>query len=335
MRILHAPKNIAGQASIISRAQRRLGHQSDVLVYYQNYYNYESDINLNLEGKSFVIYGLVLLKTFIICCFKYDIFHFHFGYSFLPSGLDLWILKKLGKKVVMEYWGSDVIQTDIALRYTNWTKKDLAKIYPKANDEAKRRKLARISRWVNKTIVGDYSLLPYSPKSLVVRQAIDLENLPYIGSKNQKTVTIIHAPSNRAIKGTKYIIEAIERLKKEKYPIKFILVEKKPRKEALEIYKKADIVIDAVLQGAYGILAIECMALGKPVLCYINEIFKKYYKNLPIVNSNPTNLYDNLVRLIKNPSLRERLGIESRKYVEKNHDSLKIANQFIKLYEKL
>lgn len=127
----------------------------------------------------------------------------------------------------------------------------------------------------------------------------------------------------------------MKRFKKEGCPIDFILVENKPNNEALEIYKEADIIIDEVLAGPYGILAIECMALGKPVLCRRDEKLSKYYDDLPIINTSPDKIYDNLKTLIENPKMRKELGIKSRKYVEKNHDAKKIAKQLIALYKTL
>lgn len=332
---MHAPLDTAGQASTICRAQRALGYQSDILVFNEPKFKYEHDYCLNLKKYHLIWRDLIRFKAFIALILKFDIFHFHGGLSFLRYNLDIPFLRLCGKKVVMQYWGSDVIQTDLATRYSNWTKMDLARIYPKVNNKAKRRQIARISRWVNKTIVGDFSLLPYSPESTVIRQAIDLENLPYTGSKNHQTVTIVHAPSNRNVKGTKYILAAIKKLKKEKYPIRFILLEKQPHQQAVEIYKQADIVVDAILQGSYGILSLECMALGKPVLCFIHPTSIKYYKNLPIVNTDSISVYSNLVKLIKDPQLRKQLGVSGRKYVQENHNAIKIAKQFIKLYEKI
>lgn len=336
LRILHAPINIAGQPAVISRAQRRLGYKSDVLVLNQNYSNYECDINLNLAYQPLLIKIIIRGINFIRCFFNYDIFHFHGGISLLHHNLDLPILIFFKKKVVMEYWGSDVIQTDIALKYTLWTPEDLNKIYPTIDNNKKRKMLTKISRLVNATIVGDHYLSPYSKKSKVVDKAIELNKFPFIGSKwKGKKVKIIHAPTHRNIKGTKFILEAIKKLEKENLPIEFKLVEKMPHHQAIEIYKKADIVIDSVLHGTYGILAIECMALGKPVLCYIHPNVKHLYKDLPIVNTQPNQVYQNLKKLILDPEKREILGIKGRKYVEEKHDSIIMAKKLINLYRKL
>lgn len=336
MRILHAPYNIAAQSSVLSRAQRKLGAKSDVLVWNQNMFNYECDFNLNLNKKREITKIFLKILTFFRVVFKYNIFHFSYGESLWPYNLDLPIYRLLGKKIVMGYYGSDVIQTDIVQRYTLWTDQDIKNIYPRANDNAKRAKLQKISSLVDQTTISDYSLLPYSPKSKVTRIAINIEGFPYVGAKaHHGKIKIIHAPSNRDVKGTKFILAAVERLKKEKYPIEFILVENKPNTEAIKIYRGADIVIDEVKQGPYGVLALECMALGKPVLCYRNRHFAHYYKNLPVVSTNPENIYQKLVELIKNPKRREILGRKGRQYVEENHDSIIIAEKLIRLYGRL
>jgi len=335
LRILHAPYEIAGQAYTISRAQRKLGYESDVIVFNRSPFGYKPDVNLNLSQYRFFLYDFVRLNAFLKFALKYDVFHFHFGESFLKFNFDLPILRFLGKKVVMQYWGSDVHQTDILPKYTNWTKETIAKIYPGKGDDTKRKKLAKIARWANQTIVGSYALLPYTKESMVISQAIDLESLPFIGAKAKKEITIVHASTDKDIKGTDQILEVVEKLKKAKFPIKFVLVENKKRRKALEIYKKADILIDNVLQGHYGIFAIEGMALGKPVVCFTHPKFKHYYHHLPIVNSSPQTIYKDLVNLIKKPQLRAKLGREGRKYVEKNHDALIIAKKLINLYQKL
>jgi len=184
--------------------------------------------------------------------------------------------------------------------------------------------------------VGDFTLSPFSPKSRVIRQAFDLEAVPFVGCEPKKgEINIVHAPTNRLIKGTGIILAAIERLRKEGFKVRTVLVENMPHDAAIEAFKTADIVVDDVLQGPYGLVAIECMALGKPVLARVDEHFTGKYKDLPVVNTNPENLYDNLKSLIDDPTRRIELGRRGRAYVEANHDSKVIAQQFIDLYRSL
>lgn len=169
-----------------------------------------------------------------------------------------------------------------------------------------------------------------------MRQAIDLDNLPFIGAEwAGGPVRIVHAPTNRMLKGTEYILTAIKRLKDEGANIELILVENMSNSEARMVYQSADIVIDDVLMGPYGILAIECMAMGKPVLGFIHEKFINYYINLPIVNTGPDDVYERIKELIDDPKRRAELGRSGRKYVEENHDSIVVAKSIDQIYESL
>lgn len=336
MRVLHAPANPAGQATTISRAQRKLGIESDVLVFNKNVFAFDVDIDLKIDTRPWGTRTLGKKWNFLKCARRYDVFHFHYGRSLLPKNLDLPLLRMMGKKTLMQYWGSDVIQIDVAKKYTLLSEETLKQVIPGLNDEKQRKKIARIEKKVDVTIVGDYSLLPFSPDSKVIRQALDLDSLPFVGCEpKREDLNIVHAPTNRLIKGTDRIIAAVERLKKDGHKVNLIMVENMPHSEAVEAFKRADIVVDDVLQGPYGLVAMECMALGKPVLGRIDEHFVGMYKDLPIVNTNPDNLYENLKTLVLNPQMCFDLGKRGRAYVEANHDAKVIAQQFMDLYESL
>lgn len=335
LRILHAPANPAGQATIISRAQRELGAKSDVLVFNQKVFGFDVDYNLNIDERPWGTRILVKKWNFLKLARKYDVFHFHFGRSLLPLSLDLSLLRMMGKKTVMQYWGSDIMQFDLAKKYTLLTDEALRQIIPGLDDEKQRKKIAKINKKVKMSLIGDYSLLPFSPNSRVVRQALDISKLPFVGCEPKKEVNIVHAPTNRLIKGTDKILATIDRLKNEGAKVNAVLVENMPHEAAIEAFKSADIVVDDVLQGPYGLVAMECMALGKPVLGRIDQHFAGKYEDLPIVNSNPDNLYDNLKELIANPHMRVELGKKGRAYVEANHDAKAIAGQLLEIYKSL
>jgi glycosyltransferase involved in cell wall biosynthesis len=69
--------------------------------------------------------------------------------------------------------------------------------------------------------------------------------------------------------------------------------------------------------------SLEAMCMKKPVLCYIREDLVEKYKNLPILNTKPEFVYDNLIKLIENKELRLELGIIGRKYIENVYESKK------------
>jgi glycosyltransferase involved in cell wall biosynthesis len=118
------------------------------------------------------------------------------------------------------------------------------------------------------------------------------------------------------------------------------LVENLPHTQVKDIMQAADLVIDQLLVGWYGAVAVEAMALGKPVVCYVREedlrfIPKRMEEDLPIINANPGNLYHVLDRHINNRKNLSLIGEESRSYVERYHDPIKIAQQMKELYESL
>jgi glycosyltransferase involved in cell wall biosynthesis len=340
MKVLHAPKNVAGQATMISRAQRRRGVRSDVLVFDQNKYNFEYDFVYDLARYPGWLRPAVKGIRFPRFFFNYDVFHFHYGTTLLPANLDLPLFatlgKALGKKTIMHYWGSDIIQRDVARKYTLFTDEIFRSVYPSVDDDARRRQIRKMNELVDISIVGDYSLLPFSPDSHVIRQALDHTKIPYVGCPPKDgDINIVHAPTNREIKGTGYIIEAVENLKKEGHRVRLTIVENTPHDKAIEIFKEADIVVDDVLQGPYGIFSMECMALGKPVLCRIDEKLVNYYQDLPIVNTPRDRIDENLRTLIRDPGLREQLGKKGRDYVITNHDADVIAGQILAIYEEI
>ena len=337
MRVLHAPQDIAGQASTIVLAQKQLGLEADLLIFDQKYSMRYFDINLSLSEKTMVTKYFVLFVNFIRCFLKYDLFHFHFGESLLPRNLDLPILKFFRKKIVMHYYGSDIRRSDIAIHYVYFrTHDELQKIYPEKDDKHKLKRIKENEKYVNITIVDDYPLLLYSPKSIVIPMVIDITKFDFIGCANRNgKINIVHAPSHRERKGTKYVLAAIERLKAEKYNIDFILVEKATNNEVIEICKNADIIVDQLILESHGVFLIENMALGKPVICRIDEKLMKYYPDMPILRTDPDNIYENLKLLIENPDLRKELGEKGRKYVEEIHDSRKIAEKLIDIYRSI
>ena len=108
----------------------------------------------------------------------------------------------------------------------------------------------------------------------------------------------------------------------------------KTQKEALEIYKNADIIIDQMFGQSYGVFAVESMALGKPVITYItDEVKRAFPPELPIFSASIETLDEVVEKLILNGKLREQAGRAGRKYVEDYHDNRKIAKVQADIYK--
>lgn len=197
-----------------------------------------------------------------------------------------------------------------------------------------------VAHYIKVAIVADYELYsyvaPYFKKTVIIQQAIDTQKIkPHFPSPENKRPLIVHAPSNKNIKGTIYIEKALSNLKR-KYDFDFLFLHNVRNDEVREALKKADIVVDQLILGAYGVLSVEAMAFGKPVVCYIrDDLLKKYPEDLPIINANPETIEDTLETLIKDPIMRFKIRMNSRKFAERYHDSKVVAEKLVALYRSL
>ncbi|MDQ1261110.1 MAG: hypothetical protein QG575_291 [Euryarchaeota archaeon] len=298
--VLHVG-SIAGVPQELSRAQRRLGHKSDVISFQPHPFDYEVDY-FRPTRLPFPLRYIERLHSISKIVGDYDILHLHY-FSVLPFGLDLPLWKMLGKKIVFHYHGDDIRNKGEGM-------------LPRKYAEA--------------VLVSTPDLLAWSPRAKWTANPIDLRKYPYIGVEDHnRKLRIVHAPSVPKVKGTEYVVKAVEELKSEGYKIELDLVKNMPHQEAVEHYKQADIVVDQLLIGWYGVFAIECMALGKPVCVYIRKDLESYLTNNPLVSTTSSRLKEDLRKLIEDSDLRRAIGEEGRRFVEKKHDSEKIAKYLI------
>jgi len=116
-------------------------------------------------------------------------------------------------------------------------------------------------------------------------------------------------------------------------------VQNKSHDEAMALYRSADIAIDQVLAGWYGGFAVEMMAMGKPVACYIREGDMKFVpdamlREMPIYRIDPGNLVEDLAAILDRRSEWTMRGRESRAYVERWHNPDRIAKAMLDAYRR-
>lgn len=237
--------------------------------------------------------------------------------------------------MVMHHWGNDVRFHDLA-RINN------PYVYTGDSppNEEIRQKLQLLSQYISEAIVQDHEVLayvrPYYKKVHVLPLAIDLNKFkPSFPEPQKKRPLILHAPTNPEFKGTAYIEDAINKLKK-KYNFAYKRIEKMPNSQVISLYQKADIIVDQILCGSYGLLSVEAMALGKPVITYIRpDLVHTFPKGLPIVSANPDTIYNAIKTLLERPELRFKLGVKGRRYVRRYHDSKVVAKKLLAIYRGL
>ena len=158
------------------------------------------------------------------------------------------------------------------------------------------------------------------PDAHVIPPGIDLAGIEPAPPSDRKRPVVLHAPSSRTRKGTEHVVAACERL-----DVELEIVEGLDHREAFERYRNADIVVDQLNAGWYGVFAIEAMALGKPVVTFLHEeavrrTEEAFGLEVPLVPATKETLADALRPLVESPEERTRVGAASRAYVERVHD---------------
>jgi glycosyltransferase involved in cell wall biosynthesis len=238
-----------------------------------------------------------------------DVFHFVFGLTLVPQSLQFPALRLLRKKSVMHYLGSDIRgKTAEQLAYGK-----------KAGAE----------------IVGSYDALRWVPEAEVIPPGIDVSRIAPAPPSDRARPMILHAPSSRRRKGTEHVIAAVEGLDAD-----LEIVEGLHHDEAFERFRNADIVVDQLNAGWYGLFAIECMALGKPVVAFLHEEAVRrtedaFGTSVPILSATAETLRERLRPLVADAALRRSTGASSRAYVELVHDQERITDRLLDVYARL
>ncbi len=184
-------------------------------------------------------------------------------------------------------------------------------------------------------IVGSYDAIRWVPEASVIPPGIDLSRIDPSPPSDRDRPVILHAPSSRGRKGTEHVIAAVDGLDAD-----LEIVEGLHHDEAFERYRNADIVVDQLNAGWYGLFAIECMALGKPVVTFLHEeavrrTEEAFGTTVPIVSATAETLREQLRPLVADAAERRRLGEASRAYVELVHDQERITDRLLDVYARL
>jgi glycosyltransferase involved in cell wall biosynthesis len=189
------------------------------------------------------------------------------------------------------------------------------------------------------TLVATPDLLEFVPGAQLMPGPVDLRKWTPRPPRTtpisvDDPVRILHAPSDREIKGTRHLLDAVERLKSADYPVELLMLEGVPHDNVVEFCGQADLAVDQLMIGAYGTVAIEMMAKGVPVVCRIRDDLRPYYRDdLPIVSAGPDEVYNALEGLITHAETWAELGARGIEYVQREHEMHRVAERVLALYD--
>ncbi len=101
----------------------------------------------------------------------------------------------------------------------------------------------------DRVYAGSRNDLFYWPLDLDAGRMANAIAARYPEANVNRPLRVVHAANHRFFKGTRYLLDAIERLRGEGVEIELVLVEKKSNDDALELYRTADVVFDQCVSG--------------------------------------------------------------------------------------
>lgn len=340
---------------INARAERLLGIDARSMVFEHDHIRGSFTYDLSRWRRIPVLGRLLPYGVLLWAAWKFDRFHFYCDRGVLVSPVpftfnwdELRLLKKLNKEIFCWAYGGDVRsrkKTEALGEYNCCIECPSPGQYCVCNDSVSEDHLGRLHQHVTALFsMGD--MIHYTPGSIndifywpVELDAEDGERYqPHIPDpESTAPLQVVHAPNNRAFKGTRFMIEAIEQLQREGIEIELNLIEGVSNDEALLMYQQADVLFDQCLIGFHGYTAQEGMALGKPVICFIRDPDRYLLdpKMCPIVSARPEHLKDVLRNLAQDRQRVHELGVAGRHYIEQRHTPIHFATRLHNAYRTL
>lgn len=274
---------------------------------YQTNYDYQFQFD---QFPTFIQW-FISFVFFIFALARYNTFYFLSGETILTRRLrklEFRIYKLLRKKIIMHFVGSD-IRNPIHLKWLNQNIDCLtSKMKKHAQPLDWQAKLISDSqKYADHILVSTPDLLHIVPTAEYYPVMIDANHFQNeckkaaISSRSNffKTdkIKVLHAPSNVQLKGSDAIDRVLKNILKTNDHIEYLntkhlnretgTVYTVSRYELFQLYQEADIVIDQMVIGWYGLQSVEALLAGCQVICYIDEDLKKHlYPNCPIISAN-------------------------------------------------
>lgn len=162
---------------------------------------------------------------------------------------------------------------------------------------------------------------------------INIDSIVYRENQVKDKIVFFHGISRPLDKGSNYIKEAMKTIQ-EKYPsdVECIVVERLPYEEYISVMSRANVIIDQCKSFGYGINASIAMAQGKVVMSGAEKLDVQSVKvSCPVINIRPSvdQIVFEMEKIIENKNGIQEMGRRSREYVEKNHNYIKIAQEYI------
>ncbi len=162
----------------------------------------------------------------------------------------------------------------------------------------------------------------------VDEQLFDRDVAPLMQHRNP---VVLHIPTRRdpPIKGT-HLIDPMLRSLAARGVIEYISPSAVSHLEMMRMMAKADVVIDQLLVGAYGVTSVEAMALGRVVVCAVSDEVRKLMPEAPPIMPVSPDAFEatllEVLEMLDDPAARPELTARGREFAKRWHDGRAAAS---------
>lgn len=329
------------------KALRHAGYSVETFV--SHIYFITDDFDVKCIRKNLVTASMRLM---VMVLFRYRCIYIYFNGGPLAwsplKRLEPYLYKLAGVKVLVMPYGGDVNDMTRCPNYA--FRHALVSDYPLFQKFRRPHIVRQIERWTEHADIVlsgcdwvDYTyhwdvltLAHFSIDTTGTRAVFD-------AGRHEGPLRILHAPNHQMIKGTEYFEKAVAELREEGVDVELVVVSRVPNHEVRRLIATCDVIADQLVVGWYAMFALEAMAAGRPVLCYLRQDLIDLYTfaelvepdEIPIIQCNTRNVKDVIRDLARDREKLAAIGERSRAYAVKHHSTEAIGALFDRLNRKM
>lgn len=354
LRILVGTVEVGGAIQILADGFRQLGHQVTTVVKERHAFFSDIKYDVDLTGDALLwpplrgheysramrfarrnINRSVLLTRLLPLILQHDVFVFLWaGTSLVERNQEFPLLKKMGKKIVSLFCGSDVRHSSgYSQFFAPLVAANAFEDWHELRADFATEPLARPLRDMRMAEHYADAILSVPNNSMLAVRPYQHFFVPvnlseYIGGFPARDVpVVVHAPSDKGIKGTNKILAALEKLKREGVQFELRMLHGVTHQTVLSELANADVAVDQLNLPLHGMFGLEAMASHCALATCNREDYEPFPANRPIWHIDAQNIYSQLRLLLTDKSLRTSLAFRGREYVERYHDHVKAGRR--------
>jgi hypothetical protein len=270
---------------------------------------------------------------------RYEVIHSHFMVFLSETGWEDYWLKRMGRKIVVNYRGCDIrdrkLNMELNPRICICEECDYGETCEKAYLRRMRSRARRagdlflVTTPDLKDFVPDAAYFPFFCPDVESGQSCRTRH-------DQNYFKIVHTTNHPGIEGTKHIRQAISNLVEQGYKIDFAVLTQVPRGRIMKEYGAADLAIGKMKMGYYANAQIESMAMGVPTITYVRPDFMtEELRESGFIFTTLDGLEGTIRYYLDHPEALSKKKEIARSSILSIHDNSKLANELIRLYRSI